>query len=246
MFGKTMMRCLLAVALVASAVAAQADTINLATGWNINWNIDTSPTLSPNQDIQIVSGNNGGTSATSAIFGGYDLGIGFSLASGAGGQIAVNSFTNPTATWAFDPSSGFPPAGTGPFSSPIEQIYISNTSNSGGAYSVPTTPVSLVTLNFKPGSTAPAAGSVFDVWGIGGATAGGDADWLDSQGNSYNYGNTGSAVNGANGDVLLGTITITGTVTPEPSSLVLLGVAGLGLVFYRARRRVCGRDALVG
>lgn len=235
---KTMTRSLLAAALVASATAARADTIDLVTGWNLNWNISASPSTSPTEDVQIM---NLATSANK-VFSGWDLGIGFTRVLGSG-QLAVNTYANPSNTWAFDPDLTLPPPGTEPDVGAGTGIQIGNTSATNTLYVVPTTPVSLVTLSFKPGTAAPAIGSVFDVWAKG-ATSSGDSDYVDNQSNSFPYGNTGAAVNGF-GDVLLGTVTVTGTV-PEPSWLLLLGVAGVGLLIYLARQRICRRAAVGG
>ncbi len=83
---------------------------------------------------------------------------------------------------------------------------------------------------------------MFNVWGLGGAASGGDTSYTDNVGDEFNFANSGAAVN-ANGDVLLGKVTISGNATPEPSSLVLFAVAGLGLAVTWGRRIIRRRNA---
>lgn len=237
MFGKIVMRGVLAAAFLASAIVAQAaDTINLVTGWNINWNINSNPGASPTQNIQIENTANTGD----LIFGGYDLGLSFTCVSGTG-KLAVASYTNPTTNSAADFYPTFLPTtqeldvggGTG--------ILMSNSSVTNSMFAIPASPVNLVTMSFGDGSVTPTVGSVFDVWADGATIGGGDTDYVDNTGDpGSSYGNTGSAV--SNGNVLLGTVTITGV--PEPSSLVLLGAVGAGFMVYRLRQKFRRRQAI--
>ncbi len=235
MIGKIMLRSLLAATVAGWVGTARADNINLVPFGNVNWNIQSNPSgISENIAIE-----NQAVSADK-VFSGSDLGVSFTSVSGTG-KLAVASYTDPPAPEAADFYPTFPPAGTEPDTGAGTGVLISNTSESNSNFSVPTTPVNLVTMEFDVGSEMPTPGSEFDVWAVGAATQGGDTDYVNVNfpGVSFPYANTGPLV--SNGNVLLGTITI--TAVPEPGSLVLLGVAGAGFVVYYARRRIRRRPA---
>ncbi len=218
-----MLRLLLPAALLASAVAAQADTIDLVGGWNINWNIVTSPAASPTQEIQI---QNLTSPATNEVFNEYDLGLIFQRVEGSG-QIALtaSNATNPSSDSIVPSWLGAPEFGTGAntFGAGFEAL-IGNEALQPMNYEVPDSPASLVTVDFAPGAVAPAPGSVFDVYSDDGYS-----NYIDSTGTLVTpYANNTSS------NFLLGTI----TVVPEPDSLALAGVAGAGFLIHCARRRI--------
>ena len=214
MFDKTIQRALLAAALAACAVAARGDSVNLVGGGNLIWNIDANPTASPSVTFQIQN-----TAASSnRIFNGYDLGLQVTLLGGSG-QIASGSVSNPA-------SNSIVPAWY--FSTPVGGADLSSNSVYNLAYDdaldfpVPDTPTNLVTVNFRPGANPPAPGSSFQILSDDSLS-----DYVNHSGNSTPY------ANNATGNFVLDTI----TVTPEPSSLVLLGVAAGGFAIHYARRR---------
>ncbi len=145
-----MLRLLLPAALLASAVAAQADTIDLVGGWNINWNIVTSPAASPTQEIQI---QNLTSPATNEVFNEYDLGLIFQRVEGSG-QIALtaSNATNPSSDSIVPSWLGAPEFGTGAntFGAGFEAL-IGNEALQPMNYEVPDSPASLVTVDFAPG-----------------------------------------------------------------------------------------------
>ena len=232
MIRKSIVRGLWVLAVVAMAAVAQADNINLASFGNVTWN----PTTTPGGISENIQIENQAASANE-VFSGYDLGLGFTLVSGSG-KLAVSSYANPASNAAadfgslpnfgatFDVGAGF-------------GIQAGNSSNTSSNFSVGTSPVNLLNVTIGAGSVTPSAGSEFDVWGSGATNGeennGGFSDYEDNQGDVFPFANTGAVVN-TEGDVLLGTITIAGAV-PEPSSLVLLGAAALGLMGYFIRRR---------
>ncbi|MGO9110239.1 MAG: hypothetical protein ACLP9L_13520 [Thermoguttaceae bacterium] len=217
-------------ALLASGAAARADTVNLVTGWNINWDIVDNPSQSPTQDIQIV---NETFPASDQIFNAYDLGLVFQRISGSG-QVALGAASNPLSgsivpSWLGLPGLGIGTNGYGAG----QEAYIGNSAMSNINYIVPNSPASLVTVAFTSGASAPTVGSVFDVFSDAGYS-----DYVDRSGNPTSYANNAS-------NVLLGTITVTGDPVPEPSLLVgLLGAAGAGSAIHCARRKFRRRDLL--
>ncbi|MGO9110800.1 MAG: hypothetical protein ACLP9L_16390 [Thermoguttaceae bacterium] len=221
-----MTRVFLAAALVASAVAAQADTINLGGGWNINWDINSSPTVSPTQDIQIQNA----AASSNPIFNGYDLGLVFQRLSGSG-QIALDTASNPLSNSIVPNWVGVPTLGQGSNTNGAGlEAYIGNEAlDSNVDYSIPDQETSLVTVDFMAGATTPTIGSVFEVLS--------DNNWSDY------FDHTGTVVtpyaNNVNNYFPLGTI----TVVPEPGCLVLLGVAGAGFLIHCVRRGSDRRDA---
>ncbi|MGO9114075.1 MAG: hypothetical protein ACLP9L_33080 [Thermoguttaceae bacterium] len=235
MLNKVMMRSLLAVAVLVAAVlataAARADTVNLVTGWNINWNIDANPSESPTQDIQIVNA----TSSSDQIFNGYDLGLVFQRISGSG-QIALDTASNPLSNSIVPSWLGLPELGTGNnLFGAGNEVYIGNQASSATNYTVPNSPASLVTVAFTSGASTPTVGSVFEVFSDAGYS-----DYVDHSANSTSYANNDS-------NVLLGTITVMGgDPVPEPSLPVgLLGFVGAGFVIQCAGRKIRRRDSRV-
>ena len=191
---------------------AQASTVNLVGGWNVNWDINGAPAESPSTTIQIQNS----VASSTPIFNGYDLGLKFVLVSGSG-QIALDNASNPLSGSVL-PSWFFSPPVSGPNS-----VY--NIGADAVDYAVPNTPTNLVTLDFKPGTTTPTVGSVFEI--VADHTL---SDYLDHLGNSTMF------ANDASGDFVLGTVTI--TAVPEPSSIITwAGIAALGLVVTCARRK---------
>ena len=82
-------------ACVGLAGVAQADTVNLLSFGNVNWNINTSPTTLPGVTIQI---QNATTPAVNLIFNAYDLGFLYVLeptVPTGSGSIKVSTAANP-------------------------------------------------------------------------------------------------------------------------------------------------------
>ena len=236
MRGKQRVAILAAVVLFASAAAAQADTMDnlvLLPFGNVNWNISTNPNASPSVAVAIENT----VDSSDEIFGGYDLGVAFTTVLGSG-KLATTAVANPTSNPVVpDFYTTFPKLGIEPDTGTGTGTFIGNTSSGGGLYSVPTTAVNLVTMEFDSGSETPSVGSIFDVWAKGATSPLGDTDYVDNQGDYFTYGNAsgnGLGLANANGNVLLGTVTIQGV--PEPSTLALLGVAGAGLAVCALRR----------
>ena len=214
-------RCVVYVVVVLTCIGfvdkAQADTINLVTGWNLNWNITSNPAESPAETIQIQNA----AVSSNTVFNGYDLGLKFNLVSGSG-QIALDVVSNPSSNsivpaWLYSP----PVAGT-------SSVY--NIASAASDVVVPNSPTSLVTLDFKPGAVTPAPGSVFQIVSDHTLT-----DYLNHLGVSTLYANNSAS------DVVLGTVTVMSV--PEPSSMLLLGIAALGFAVTCARREVRRGDA---
>ena len=224
MIKRSIVRGLWVAAVVAMAAVAQADNIDLVTGWNVNWNVSNSST-SPNFDIQIQN------SAASAnqVFNSYDLGLVWVLSSGAvSNQIAPN-FSNP-ATVPFTSPAGFSWLNSSPQVTPQtnNEDVISNVATADTNYAVPNAAGSLATMSFSAENGGPAPGEVFDIYS--------DSSWSDyvnATGVSNGYNNDIGV--GSNPGVLIGTVTVTGV--PEPSSFVLLAVAAVGFAGYCVRRR---------
>ena len=218
-----MLRVILAAALVASAGAVRADTVNLVGGWNMTWYI-TNSLVSPTEAIQVQDA----TTPATPVFWGYDLGLIFQRVEGSG-QIALDTASNPSSnsivpSWLFPA----PTLGSGLNGGAGSEAYIYSEAATFTNYDVPNSATDLTMVDFMPGSSQPTPGSVFDVYSDSGFS-----DYVDSGGTSTPY------ANNATSNFLLGTI----TVVPEPGTMALLGVACLGLLVYTARRRVRRRDA---
>ena len=169
-----MARSLLALVFATWALAAKADNLDLVSFGNVNWNPNTNPNFSEN--IQIQNTANTGD----LVFNGYALGLSFGTVSGAG-KLAVASYSNPATNPAvpnFD--SPIPPAGTEPDDGAGVRAYISNSNSTTASYSIPTTPVNLLTMEFEAGSVMPTVGSVFDIWANGTMAADGDTQYFNS------------------------------------------------------------------
>jgi hypothetical protein len=199
------------------ASAARSDDINLVGGWNVTWDINSNPANSPSVQVQVQN------SAVSSnhVFNGYDLGLTFELLSGAG-QIALGNVSNPSSNsvvpaWLWDPPNGGAAMGT-------NTLY--DVAFDSMDYSIPDWPTDLATVDFMPGAIEPAVGSVFEVWSDHNLS-----DYVDHLGDHTLY------ANNANSDFLLGTV----TVVPEPSSIILLGAAGAGIVIGYMRRKFLHR-----
>ncbi len=202
------------------AGVARADTVNLLSFGNVNWNISTSPATSPAVTIQIQNA----ASSSDLIFNGYDLGFEYIRTAGSGSLTLSPATTNPDSPSIISNWVG-QPAITNYFSPPCEsEDTINNVSSASTNYVVPNTPTNLVKAYFEPAATAPTVGSVFQVW----------SDFRQSD--YFNYAVDVTATNYANNvssNFLLGTITI----VPEPGTLVLLCSGGLALLFLALRRR---------
>ena len=205
-FGKLSLGILLGAFAGFLADAARADNVDLLSFNNISWDIGSSPTASPPVTISIQNMTAG---SANAIFNGYDLEFNFTSTAGTG-AVVLGSVANPTANAVI---SNFltPPTTSG--------NYVGNTSSAGSTnYVVPSTgATNLVTVTFAySGSGAfPAVGSTIGVFADRKVS-----DYLDFNGNTTAYANN-LATNAQ--DVEIGTI----TVTPEPSTLALLGVGAL-------------------
>ncbi len=184
-------RVILAAALAASALTAQADEVNLVGGWNITWNTGAS-SVSPTQDIQIQNMSAG----TNAIFNGYDLGLIFQRVEGSG-QIALGTASNPSSNSIVPSWLGAPQIGSGSITSVGTEALISNEALNDIDYAVPNSATSLVTVDFTSGEIPPTPGSVFEVFSDDGYS-----DYFNHAGNSTPYANNSGS------NLLLGTITV--------------------------------------
>jgi hypothetical protein len=200
---KALVGLLLAVPLAAFALEARADSVNLVGSWSLAWDVNLNPAESPSVTIQIENA----AASSNRVFNGYDLGLKFNRLSGSG-EIALGGGSNPTVN-SIVPSWFYPiPLGGAAMNTDtLLNVAYDNSLD----YSVPDTLTDLVLLEFVPGPTPPAPGSVFQVLSDFRLS-----DYVDHLGNSTPY------ANNVTQDFVLGTI----TVTPEPSSLVL-GVAAL-------------------
>jgi hypothetical protein len=198
----------MAVGCAAFIDAARADDVSLLGGWNLNWDVSTQPTASPSATIQVQNA----TSSSNLIFNGYDLGLKFNRVSGSG-AIKVHSASNPSSNSIVPDWLGPPTTGS---------ASVANEAAGPIDYSVSNLPTSLVTMDFAPDGFDPSPGSVFEI--LSDYTL---SDYVDQGGHATSY------ANNVNADYVLGTI----TVVPEPSSIVLLGVAVTGLAIAFARRK---------
>lgn len=249
LFSKRMMRYFIGLQaaltlLVATSGLAMADALSVGTipTSPLSWNLATNPTDSPAMTIPIT---NGSTPQTATLFE-WTMALEIVPANGATGTLSLATVSTPSNNvlnaGADSPTANYISSGG---------YYYTFASNNGPNYSstVPTSGANMLSLQLS--ATSNASGT-FNIYALPGSSADPLSFWT-----YYNQANNSDPDNGVNyaftnipfgtgtgTGVLLGSVLVTPAAVPEPGSMVLAAIAGLGYAGYgwRKRRRAASSE----